>query len=152
MNSLDRQLTELDREGVQRALELLPQHDGPPQIVSEEVIRRIHSRREAYRMCIRESPFTDGEVAAYLQIDPAQFSRMLNGDKRHLDDDKEALLEAVCGNMIPTQWAAYQHGYELRRRETALERENRKLRDQLDEMKKEFDILHKHGVLPGRSD
>jgi len=155
MNSADSELTDLDEQGVQRALTLLPQHAGPPKLVPEEVIRRITSRREAYRMCVRESQFSAGEVAAYLGIDEAQFSRILKADasdanKRHLDDDKEHLLELVCGNMIPTQWAAYQRGYELRRRETALEKENRELRERLDEVEREFQILHKHGVLPKR--
>ena len=153
MKSFDDEVTELDGPSLQRALTLLPQHAGPPQLVSEELIKRIKSRREAYKKCVEESAFTPGEVAAYLEIDPTQFSRMLSGEgatKRHLNDDKEHLLEAVCGNMIPTQWAAYQAGYELRRRETALEKENRELREQMEEMRKEFDVLHKHGVLGRR--
>jgi len=151
MKSPNAELTELDGASVQRALTLLPQHQGPPKLVPIEVIRRIRSRREAYRKCVEESRFTEGEVAAYLEIDATQFSRMLKGNgetKRHLDDDKEHLLEIVCGNMIPTQWSAFQAGFELRRMETALEKENRELREQLGEMEKEFKILQKHGVLP----
>ncbi len=132
-------------------LGLAPGRQGRlPVLVEMERVARIRSLRDAYRRCIDESEMTLGEVAAYLDIDEAQFNRVLNGGGRHLDDSKLHLLEMVCGNKIPTQWLAYQDGYELRPIRSALERQLLDQQEENSRLRLEIETLVKYGVLGQR--
>ena len=121
-----------------------------PTLAPIELIIRIRTKREAYRKCIDESDLTLGEVAAYLEIDEAQFNRVLNGGGRHLDDDKELMLERICGNKIPTQWQAYQDGFELKPIRSSLERQLLDKERENEQLRAELDTLMKYGVIGTR--
>lgn len=136
-----------DSELPQLDLGLSPRRERPIQLAPLEFIARLSSRRESYRKAVDESGMDADEVAGYLGMDPGQFNRVLRGTGKHLDDDKETLFERVCGNAIPTQYGAYQHGFELKPIRTALERENAELRQQLAEQQREIETLLKYGVL-----
>lgn len=131
MKSLDDQLTDIV---------LLP----------VDVIAEIPSLRDAYRKCVETSRYSEAEVADELGIEPAQFSRVLKRAGRHLDDDQLSNMERFCGNKIPTQWLAFQDGFELKRIESVVEKENRELRARIHRMQGELSsiasILRRDGV------
>lgn len=125
----------------QATLGLFPsRQETRPILAPLELIQAIKSRREAYRKCIDMSDLTEADVAGYLNIDLAQFSRILQGKGRHLDDDLEQRLEVICGNKIPTQWTACQDGYELKSIESDLERENRQLREDNERLAQKYEV------------
>ena len=75
----------------------------------------------------------DKQVTIPLDFDPGQFSRWQSGQEG-IKEHRLAQMMAHCGNDIPLLYLVESHGFDaasLRRRETALETENRTLREQL---------------------
>jgi len=118
-----------------------------PVLVPLEVVARLRNVREAYRACVAESGMSEGEVAAWLDIDEAQFSRILSGQGRYLPAEKLAVLETVCSNKTVTQYLAFVHGFALAKIQSELEEENDDLRRRLAEKEKEIQVLVKYGVV-----
>lgn len=105
----------------------------PIDVRPEEVMRK-QSLGAAIELCAELGGYAlDKSLQQELAVDKAQFSRWLSGTEGVQWPKFSALMDR-CGNDAPVLWMLHQRGYDLhsvRRRESALERENRELRDDL---------------------
>lgn len=105
----------------------------PVEVRPEEVMRK-QSLGSAIELCAELGGYAlDKSLQRELNVDKAQFSRWLSGTEG-VQWTKFSLLMDRCGNDAPVLWMLHQRGYDLhsvRRRESALERENRELREDL---------------------
>ena len=99
-----------------------------------EEVTREKSLGGAIELCAKAAGFDlDKQLQQALGVDKAQFSRWQSGQEG-IKWDRLASLMDHCGNDAPLLWMLHSRGYDLgsvRRVETALERENRQLREQL---------------------
>jgi hypothetical protein len=105
----------------------------PVEVRPEEVMRK-QSLGSAIELCAELGGYAlDKTLQQELNVDKAQFSRWQSGTEG-VQWPKFAALMDRCGNDAPVLWMLHQRGYDLhsvRRRESALERENRELREDL---------------------
>ncbi len=105
----------------------------PVEVRPEEVMRK-QSLGGAIELCAELGGYAlDKTLQQELNVDKAQFSRWQSGTEG-VQWSKFTVLMDRCGNDAPVLWMLHQRGYDLhsvRRRESALERENRELREQL---------------------
>jgi hypothetical protein len=105
-----------------------------PTVVRPEEIARKKSLGAALELCAEVAGFDlDKQLQQTLGVDKGQFSRWQSGQEGIKWDKFTALMDA-CGNDAPLLWMLHARGYDLhsiRRVETAVERENRELREQL---------------------
>jgi hypothetical protein len=105
----------------------------PVEVRPEEVMRK-QSLGGAIELCAELGGFSlDKTLQQELNVDKAQFSRWQSGTEGVQWPKFTALMDR-CGNDAPVLWMLHQRGYDLfsvRRRETALEAENRVLRERL---------------------
>ena len=105
----------------------------PVEVRPEEVMRK-QSLGAAIELCAEVGGYAlDKTLQQELGVDKAQFSRWQSGTEGVQWAKFVALMDR-CGNDAPVLWMLHQRGYDLhslRRRESALERENRELREQL---------------------
>lgn len=106
---------------------------GLPTEVRPVEIMRKKTLGAAIELCAEAAGFElDKQLAAELKVDKAQFSRWTNGTEGILWPKLEALMDK-CGNDAPVLWMFHSRGYDLssvRRLETETERENRRLREE----------------------
>lgn len=91
-----------------------------------------------YRRAITDSGLFESEIADALGMDKGNFSKAISSGAM-----QQRRISAFCkavGNRIVVQVSGYLESCELRPLETELERENRELREQLQELKKQRDI------------
>jgi len=92
-------------------------------MVDDSLVDHCPSYKEAIRLCINLSGFTNKQVCQQLGIDPGHFSRIMSGTG-HFPDDKLPDLMAICGNYAPLQWLARTCKFKLvRRSDTEAKRE-----------------------------
>lgn len=105
----------------------------PVEVRPEEVMRK-QSLGGAIELCAELGGYAlDKTLQQELNVDKAQFSRWQSGTEGVQWPKFTALMDR-CGNDAPVLWMLHQRGYDLhsvRRRESALERENRELREDL---------------------
>ncbi len=105
----------------------------PAEIRPEEVMRK-QSLGAAIELCAEVGGYAlDKALQQELGVDKAQFSRWQSGTEG-VQWHKFSQLMDKCGNDAPVLWMLHQRGYDLhsvRRRESALEKENRELREDL---------------------
>ena len=105
-----------------------------PVSVTPEEIARKKSLGAALELCADIAGFDkDKQLQSTLGVDRATFSRWQAGTEGIKWEKLSALMDA-CGNDAPLLWMLHQRGYDLhsiRRVETAVEKENRELREQL---------------------
>ena len=105
----------------------------PVEVRPEEVMRK-QTLGSAIELCAELGGYAlDKTLQQELQVDKAQFSRWQSGTEGVQWPKFTALMDR-CGNDAPVLWMLHQRGYDLhsvRRRESALERENRELREDL---------------------
>lgn len=105
----------------------------PVDVRPEEVMRK-QTLGSAIELCAELGGYAlDKTLQQELNVDKAQFSRWQSGTEGVQWPKFTALMDR-CGNDAPVLWMLHQRGYDLhsvRRRESALERENRELRDDL---------------------
>jgi hypothetical protein len=105
----------------------------PVDVRPEEVMRK-QSLGSAIELCAELGGYAlDKTLQQELNVDKAQFSRWQSGTEGVQWPKFTALMDR-CGNDAPVLWMLHQRGYDLhsvRRRESALERENRELREDL---------------------
>lgn len=99
------------------------------------IIHDIPSMSEAINFCVRMSKRQPKQVQMNLDIDSANYSRMLNGTANFPPDKIVGLME-FCGNVIPLIWLASKVGFEIKPSKITLER-------QLEETKQEVETLKK---------
>lgn len=110
----------------------------PVEVRPQEVMRK-QSLGAAIELCAELGGYSlDKSLQQDLGVDKAQFSRWLSGNEGVQWPKFVALMDR-CGNDAPVLWMLHQRGYDLasvRRRETELEAENRRLREDLCAMRR----------------
>ena len=105
----------------------IPSHPQP-----DEVARK-QSLGAAIELCAELGGHAlDKTLQQALCVDKAQFSRWQSGQEGIVWPKFMRLMD-VCGNDAPLLWMLHQRGYDLhsvRRRENETERENRRLREE----------------------
>lgn len=112
------------------------------QDVSDEVISKIKDFKAALKLCKEISGLNDQQIAGELKIEPAQWSRIWSGSA-HFPSEKIPCLMDLCGNQVPLRWLAMCYGYELKPTKTTLERENDKLKAELEKQQAEMEAIKK---------
>jgi hypothetical protein len=112
------------------------------QDVSDEIISKIVDMLSALKMCKDISGLNDQQVCNELRIEPAQWSRIWSG-QAHFPPNKIICLMKLCGNWVPLQWLAMHFGQELKPTKTTLERENDRLREELEHQRIEMEAVKK---------
>ena len=114
----------------------------PVEVRPEEVMRK-QSLGSAIELCAELGGYSlDKALQQDLGVDKAQFSRWQSGTEG-VQWPKFAALMDRCGNDAPVLWMLHQRGYDLhsvRRRESQLESENRRLREDLAAMRRVMGI------------
>ena len=110
------------------------------QPVSADVIAAQADMGAAITLAIQVSGKQDKAVALDLDIDAGQWSRIKGGTAHFPHNKLNALCDAL-GNEVPLLWWAGSRGYELKRRLSAVEAENEKLRAELLDQKKREAVL-----------
>ena len=77
--------------------------------VTAEMLEAQKSLLAAINLCVTLSGLSDQEVAAELEIQPAQFSRIKTGES-HFPPNKLGPLMDLCGNEAPLLWLAHSRG------------------------------------------
>lgn len=107
---------------------------------ADSTVSRQPSLLAAIALCVRSSGLLDNRVAQELEIQEAQFSRILKGDA-HFPPNKLNALMDVCGNEIPLRWMAMSRGYGLVRLKSEVEKENEALRQKLRDEQLKNEVL-----------
>lgn len=106
----------------------LPQFSLPlgrkakPQEVSDSVVAAQPSKLAALMLCCAASGLEDKEIYGPLDIGPAQWSRIRNGDA-YFPNNKEHQLMDLCANEIPLRWDALRRNKELKPLRSELEQQ-----------------------------
>lgn len=104
-----------------------------PSSVRPEEVARESSLGGAIALCAKAGGYEfDKALQLELGVDKAQFSRWQSGTEGVVWPKLEKLMD-VCGNEAPVLWMLHARGFDLhslRRVETAVERENRLLREE----------------------
>lgn len=108
--------------------------------VPDELVDRQQNLLSAIKLCMTVSGLNDQQIGDALELDAGQMSRIKRGDM-HFPPNKLMQLMATCGNEIPLRWLAMKRGYELKRRLSAVEEENERLRARLAERDREIEIV-----------
>lgn len=100
--------------------------------VSAGEIRRERTLGGAIDLCMKIGGLESKQLQTDLKVDKGQFSRWQSGEEG-IKWLKLQALQLRCGNNAPVLWMFDQSGFDLdsvRRKETAIERENRILREE----------------------
>lgn len=103
-----------------------------PTEVSPAEITREQTLGGAIDLCVKVAGFEHKQVQSSLNLDKAQFSRWTTGQEGVVWPKLAGLMDH-CGNDSPLLWMVHSRGYDLhamRKRETAVERENRMLKEE----------------------
>lgn len=112
------------------------------QDVSKEVIASLPDFKAALKLCKEISGLSDKQICGELNVEPAQWSRIWMG-QAHFPPEKITCLMDLCGNWVPLRWLAMRYGQELKPTKTTLERENDKLRAELEKQHIEIEAIKK---------
>lgn len=77
-----------------------------------------------------------------LGIDAGHWSRIMKGDA-NFPQDKLCELMDICGNEAPLIWLCDVRGYELKKKESEMEKELREIKEQLEKERYERNIEKK---------
>jgi plasmid maintenance system antidote protein VapI len=115
----------------------------PLRPVTNADVAAIPTWAKALEAAAKLSGLIDKSLAIECGVDPALFSRMVSGQAGWTGDKLERFMES-CGTELPLMWLNHRRGYDveaMRQRETELQAENRRLREQLEEAKKEHAVI-----------
>lgn len=93
-------------------LEMLMSPKPVPQPVSDEVIFLQPNKLAALRLAIAVSGLDEKEVYMSMQIDKAQWSRIMSGLGNWPTEGDEQ-FEKIVGNNVLTKWQANKRGFRL---------------------------------------
>lgn len=102
-------------------------------LIDAIIIQKVPSMKEAIRLCINVSGYSQKFVAEYLDIDQGHMSKIMSG-QGHFPEDKLLDLMSLCANYAPLQYLALNTGFELSRPDLRLQRIE-KLEQELKELK-----------------
>jgi len=105
--------------------------------VSDDVIRRLPTFKDALRLTKDVSGLNDQQIAQELGIDPAQWSRIWTA-KGHFPPEKLTEYMDICENIIPLRWLALHYGFELRPILSIVEIERDELRIENAQLKRDM--------------
>lgn len=103
----------------------------PVEVSPQEVLRE-KSLGGAIALCAKAAGYEPKELQAELRWDKAQWSRWESGQEGVVWPKLVALMD-YCGNDSPLLWMLHARGYDItsiRKRETELERELRKAKEE----------------------
>lgn len=106
----------------------------------------IDSEAKVIAEMIRRSGLHEKTIATEIALDPATLSKARTGQARLSEKHMSALMDACGSELWLSYWMATR-GYDprfVRRFESNLERENRELRERLDQMQREREIEMKY--------
>lgn len=122
--------------------------------VDFDAIPSIKTLHQAIARCADMTGSKDKSLAADIStVDEPTLSRIKTGQAGVKGDFLERLMDA-CGNDLPLFWLCFKRGYDprsLRRIETDVEAENRQLREEVAELKRERAVITKFVKETGRS-
>lgn len=105
-----------------------------PQLLERNLIKQCPDGVSAIRLAVQISGHKNEFVADLLNIDRAQFSRIMNG-RHHFPANQYGNLMWLSGSAAPAQFFAYQAGYDLKEWILSVEEENELLKQQLKDLK-----------------
>lgn len=117
----------------QRPLEL------PRELVEVDcdLIERLPNFTSALKLCKELSGHAnDKPIYMGIEVDAGQWSRIMNGQAHFPHEKLKKYMLEVCGNIAPLLWLAHACGMDprsIKRKQTALEAENERLRAELEE-------------------
>lgn len=115
----------------------------PLRPVSNADVASITTWSKALEASAKLSGLIDKSLAIECAVDPALFSRMVSGQAGWTGDKLERFMDA-CGTELALMWLNHRRGYDveaMRHRETELQAENRRLREQLEAAQKERAVI-----------
>ncbi len=113
---------------------------NPKQDISDEVIVKLPTFKDALRLSKSISGLDDKQLCIELDIDPGQWSRIWSNGA-HFPNEKLTQFMDLCGNLVPLRWLALKYGFELKPLKSTLEIENEKLRAALEQKEREMDVI-----------
>lgn len=133
--------------------------DDPPQVplplpsrpteIDLATIARQPSMSAAIALCVSLGGFeNDKDFCRTFSIDPATWARIKGGDAHFPQDRLEEFFHA-CGNEVPLFWLADRLGYELRKKQTEVEKALAAEQAKREEVERENALLKK--LLVGRA-
>jgi hypothetical protein len=103
-----------------------------PVAVEPREVQRKTSLGGALELCAELAGLEPKQVQSDLKLDKAQWSRWVSGQEGVVWSKFAAVMDH-CGNDAPVMWMAHARGFDIARMaryETAIERENRMLREE----------------------
>ncbi len=111
------------------------------QDVSDEVISRCKTHKDALRLMKISSGYNDKQFCQELEIDAGTWSRIWNGTANFPDDDKLNKFICMCNSTISLRWYAQFQGHGIHKLLSEIEKENRRLKIELEEEKKKTQVI-----------
>ena len=111
--------------------EIRPYRDGD--------LEGVTSEAKAIAEMARQSGLLDKSLAIEVGVDPTLFSKAQHGSARLSEQQTNALMDA-CGSELWLSYWLVKRGYDprsVRRFESDIERENRELRERIEQMERE---------------
>lgn len=133
-------------EAQQIDLPIRPRPARPAADVPLDVVLRQPSRLAVIRLQISSAGLTDDQVAAELDIDAAQWSRIMRGTA-HFLTEKYHRLNQITGSYYVLLWDLYQAGFDpasLRPLRSALERQLEEERARNADLQREMEIMQRY--------
>lgn len=121
----------------------LPLRSAPTEVRPEDIARQPSFGSALALGAAAAGLDLEKEVHIPLGIDAGHWTRMRSGEA----GIQWKKLKAVCdlfGNDAPLLWMLYQQGYDLhsvRRRESEVDRENRELKEEIEQLKRDKRVL-----------
>lgn len=105
-------------------------------------VRKLKTESHAVAFSVRCSGYEPKEIPLLFNIDPGQWSNILQG-KKHFPHDRRNEFMDFVGNEILLMYGVESRGYEwesLRRHRSEVEEENERLKRENDELKRQREI------------
>lgn len=110
--------------------------------VSDDIVQKCITFKDALKLSKEISGLSEKTFCSALNIDAGQWSRIWSGGA-HFPDDKLPAFMKLCGNIIPLRWLSMEFNLGLHVLKSELERENEKLRSELQQQTAEINAIKK---------
>ena len=109
--------------------------------IDVDLVKRQPSMRAAIQLSVQLSGKDPKAVYIDLGIDKSHWSKIMNGQQAYFPDSKYEALAEVTGNDVPLIWYADRRNYTLKRKLSAVEAENQRLREEVEDSRKREALL-----------